>query len=85
MKLSVEQLRTITRGAIDVTEEEDGLHFYRFSESEQQAYCGTKFETKTTSTAGVEMEFDTDATALALSVTVKQATTRYYFAFPNRF
>ena len=80
MKLNLQQITSITRGVMRVTEEKDGFHFFRFSDSEQCAYNGTKFETKTTSTAGVEMEFDTDATAIELKVNTTAATTRYYFA-----
>ena len=80
MRLDLQQITSVTRGAIKVTDESDGFHFFRFSESEQQVYRGTKFEGKTASTAGVTMEFDTDGESLMLAVTVAPSTTRYYFA-----
>lgn len=80
MKLNLQQIRQITQGAIRVTEEVDGVHFYRFSESEERVYRGTDFERKAPSTAGIGMEFDTDGKRLTLAVSMMPSTSRYYFA-----
>ena len=31
MKLTLEQIRTITTGAVEIVQEMDGIHFYRFT------------------------------------------------------
>lgn len=38
MKLCIEQIRTITNGAVKVQEETDGVHFYRFTEEQMLLY-----------------------------------------------
>ena len=80
MKLDLQQITSITRGAMRVAEEADGFHFFRFTESEQEIYVGTKFESRSFTPAGVEMIFDTDATALGIGLSVSEGSSRDYFA-----
>ena len=81
MKLNCEQITSAVWGAIDVNEEADGFHFFRFSHAEQEAYRETKFENKMQGSAGVEMVFDTDATAVRLTGYTVSSCSRQYYAF----
>lgn len=81
MKLNLQQLKSAAWGVCRVTEDADGFHFFRFTEAEDAAWRGTKFESKTLSTAGVEWVFDTDADALRLSGFTEASSSRKYYAF----
>lgn len=64
MKLSLEQIRSVTRGAVNVTCEDGMYRFYRMAEGEyDESDKGIGH-----STAGVVLEFMTDATGLSLKV-----------------
>ena len=80
MKLTLQEIKSVARGVVNVTEEADGFHFFRFSESEREMYSKTKFASRTDATAGVSLEFDTDATGLFLAITESSASSRKYFA-----
>ncbi len=82
MKLTIEQLRAAAKGAVCVVEEEDGVHFERFTESERVAYIDNiDYTTKTHATAGVRLEFITDSKTLTLSATMSHGCSRLWFAF----
>ena len=83
MKLSIEQIREITRGAVRVEEEQDGVHFYRFTKEQQKLYrdVSTDFFKKTYATAGVRVEFLTDSKTLGIKTCITAASSRKYFAF----
>lgn len=83
MKLDLEQIKNITLGAVRITEQEDGINFFRFTEEQQELYKHRKadFHKKTFCTSGVVMSFRTDSCALGLSVAVTFASGRNYFAF----
>lgn len=82
MKLHVEQIRDITRGAVRVTEEKDGIHFYRFTEAQEALYKNVKtdFYTKTHATAGIRVEFQTNSKKLEIKANFLSATSRKYFS-----
>jgi len=66
MKLTIEQIKKITEGAVRVEEVENRMNFYRFTEAESATYPDKALFT----TAGVQLEFKTDAHEVKLSVFV---------------
>ncbi|MBQ4137265.1 MAG: SGNH/GDSL hydrolase family protein [Clostridia bacterium] len=84
MKLSTEQIKGITAGAVRIEENEGKISFYRFTKEEEEFYLDRSpadFYKKTFATAGVKLCFKTNSKALGLKVGVKQASSRKYFAF----
>jgi len=55
MKLSLEQIRSVTRGAVRVEETEGAVHFYRFTKAQEEMYRqrDAMLHMKTFATAGV--------------------------------
>ena len=82
MKLNLQQIESITLGAIRVTEEADGFHFYRFTREQEHLYVGRKadFDKKVPATTGVQLSFRTDSQELYLKIHVKLGANRTYFA-----
>ena len=80
MKLNLEQIRSITQGAIDVREEADGIRFYRFNKEEMDFYKPLSYK-KVFATSGVQLEFETDAVAMNFSAVMTPASTRSFFSF----
>ena len=83
MKFDLEQLRDVSLGAVRVTQEEDGFHFYRFSEEQESLYKSRSeaLYKKTFCTSGVQLRFRTNSEKLLLKTLVSPGTTRRYFAF----
>ena len=83
MKLTFEQIKSITTGAVSVAQENDGIHFYRFT-SDQASLRQPRvrlFEQKVTSSAGVRLCFRTDSRTLYLRTTVTQGSACDFFSF----
>ena len=87
MKLSIEQIKEITNGAVSITQSNDGYRFFRFNKEEfklyegRTLYAGCDFYKKSFSTSGVQFEFKTDARKFSISGSVKAASSRKYYAF----
>ena len=83
MKLNIGQIRKITRGAVRIEDEVDGVHFYRFTKAQEELYrnVSSDFFRKTHATAGVRMEFLTDSKTLEIKTNVSSGSSRTYFAF----
>lgn len=83
MKLNIEQIREITRSAVRIIEEQDGVHFYRFTKAQEELYksVSNDFFKKSHATAGVRMEFLTNSDTLELKTNVSSGSSRTYFAF----
>lgn len=81
MKLNLEQIRSITQGAVDVLEEDGGFKFYRFNKEEEEFYKPLPNYPKVYAASGVQLEFETDASALFLKTFTSSASTRSYFSF----
>lgn len=64
MKLTIEDIRKITQGAVCVEEIENRVNFYRFTKAEGDAYPSDAYN----ATAGIQLEFKTDAVELCISV-----------------
>lgn len=70
MILSYDQIRQFTLGAVTVAEENDGIHFIRYTQQQLDAFekehrC---FYKRALHTCGIRIEFITDATRLRVSV-----------------
>lgn len=84
MKLTLEQLRSVTWGATTVEQEEEGVRFYRFTQEQMELYKvrNKDFYSKALSTAGVRFCFRTDSRTLALKATLApQSGVRRYYSF----
>ena len=83
MKLNIEQIREITRGAVRITEEQDGFHFYRFTKEQEELYrmVSEEFFMKSKATAGIRMEFVTNSENLEIKTNIMPGSSRRYFAF----
>ena len=83
MLLNVDQIRSITSGAEEITLETDGFHFQRFSAVQRELYVETSpedFYRKTFASSGVRMQFATDSRSLKMDLGVTSASSRSYFA-----
>lgn len=83
MELTLAQLRSITLGALDITREEDGLHFYRLTPSQTAAFtrATANFGPKTLATSGIRLDFYTDSSHFSLHWHKAMTTTRKMLYF----
>lgn len=81
MKLNLKQIKSVTQGAVYITEDENGIQFHRFNESEEKYYNATPHANKAFSTAGIQMVFKTDADKLSMKANVDTGSTRKFFSF----
>ncbi len=81
MKLTLNQIQSVTKGAVRVEEKNDTIQFYRFSKEQEELYRlrDSELYQKTFSSAGVRLEFVTDSTHLGLSVSVSPGCSRIFF------
>lgn len=68
MELTLSQLREITLGALEVTEDTDGFRFPRMTEAQAAVFTAVNatFEPKCRTASGVRLDFETDSDFLAL-------------------
>ncbi len=70
MKLSLEQIKDLTVGAVDVEQTDDGIHFYKMKKCQVEAFYALSeilgFRAKTTT--GVRLDFETDSKFFAFEV-----------------
>lgn len=87
MRLTTEQIKSITCGAVRILEEEKGLRFWRFTKEQEVMYYDTRvltgmnYRDRSTASAGVRFAFRTDSRKLALTVEATPATSRFYYDF----
>lgn len=69
MKLTLNEIRAVTRGALRVTEEADGIHFYRCTAKQTAAWkpLSATLSDRTLCTTGVRLDFVTSAKTLRFS------------------
>ena len=77
-----------TKGCARVTESADGIHFYRFTEAQEEFYrtYNSDFYKKTFSTAGVRLEFVTDSRSMSFETSCTLGSSRknaYFDVFCN--
>ncbi len=74
MKLTLEQIKTIVKGAVRVEEKNGAVHFFRFTKAQEDIYLDRKTPSnkplwdKTLATAGIRLEFVTTSRTLAIDV-----------------
>lgn len=83
MKLDLAQIKAITTGAVRIQQEEDGIHFYRFTEEQQKLYAGVSadFLKKTHATSGVKFCFRTNSEHFSLKWLAINGSGRTFFQF----
>lgn len=82
MRLSYDQICSVTQGAVRFEHKHDIVRFFRFTEAEQEMYRQRREESylRSFATAGIRLEFDTDSTLLAFSAQFCPSTSRRWFA-----
>lgn len=87
MRLTTEQIKSITCGAVRILQEEKGLRFWRFTKEQEVMYYDTRVQTgmnyrdRSTASAGVKFAFRTNSRKLTLTVEATPATSRFYYDF----
>lgn len=83
MKLSLEQIKAITLGAVRIEETEQGIKFFRFTENQEELYKkrSDDYYLQSFSPSGIKFSFCTDSETLGLKTTVSKGSSRSYFAF----
>lgn len=78
MDLTLSQLRSVTLGALEVTEDADGFHFSRLTPRQKAAFTAADatFGPKCNACSGIRLDFDTDSDVLAVRWHKAQTTTR---------
>ena len=90
MKLNLSQIKNITLGVSRIEENDNGIHFYRFTKEQEDLYRDLDLGlykkhskspyAKTFSTSGVQMRFRTNSQGLLLNVDVSKGSSRRYFS-----
>ncbi len=82
MKLTLEQIKSITLGAVDIWEENGLVCFCRFSKEQMEMYRvkNPDFYKKAHSTAGIRLSFRTDSRTLSLGLETEPGSSRKYFS-----
>ena len=80
MKATLSMIQEAALGCARITETEDGICFYRFTEEQEEFYrtYNSDFYYKTFATAGVRLEFVTDSTTLSIETVCKSASSRKF-------
>ncbi len=81
MKLTYEQIKKISKGAVRITEEDGKICFYRFTDEQFKMYENIRSESylRAFSTAGVRLEFVTNSKTLTLEANASHTSSRTYF------
>ncbi|MBE6702418.1 MAG: SGNH/GDSL hydrolase family protein [Ruminococcaceae bacterium] len=83
MKLTLQDIRAIVHGALDVREADGKFVFTRFTDRQQAHYDEIKpdFGVKAHATSGVRLEFVTDAEKFSFDYHTKIASSRVFYYF----
>lgn len=82
MKLTLENLQTITTGTVSITQEDGWFIFRRFAQPPKVYFPDrVDFQAKVTATASVKLDFITDARQLEFQYRATRASTRSIFFF----
>lgn len=80
MKLTFEQIKSITKGAARVVMDNGKVKFLRFTEAQERLYEPfPDFYKKTFATAGVRLEFVTSSRSMSLKVDASHGSSRTFF------
>ncbi len=87
MKLSLEQIESITTGVVRVAEENGTIRFHRFTEEQEVLYGkisaveDRSFNKRCVATAGVRLWFTTNSKMLKMKLEALESTSRQYYSF----
>lgn len=82
MKIGIDEIKAVALGAEIIRQEDDGVHFYRFTEEQKKLYVARNAEfSQYLSTSGICLRFLTDSRKLFLKVFTSIGSCRNYFAF----
>lgn len=84
MKLSTEQIKSVTMGAARVKESDGKVEFFRFTEAQEALYLRESphdFYKKTFTSAGIRLEFETDSSWIDLSMEVGAVSSNGFFGY----
>ncbi len=87
MQLNFEQIKSITTGAVKVSEKDGKFSFSRFTDEQIRLYdrvCHEKnnsLNTRCRAAAGIRLRFKTNSQKLKMTVEVSKCTSRTYFSF----
>ena len=83
MKLNLQQIKAITRGAVEVTEENGNFHFFRFTKAQRELYADLRpqYNEKVLATANVRLSMETDSDILRFDYCLKTGSSRPYGFF----
>jgi len=81
MKLTVDQIKDVARGAVRVEENDGKICLYRFTKEQEELYrtYNADFYKKSFATSGIVLEFITDSKVLKLDVEVNSGSSRKFF------
>ena len=81
MRLTYNQICSVTLGAVRMEQTNGEIRFFRFSEQEQQMYRMRREESwlRSFATAGIRLEFDTNSSFLVLEAEIYPSTSRRFF------
>ena len=70
MKLTFEQIKSITVGAVEIEQQQDGIHFYRCTRKQIDAWShlGKALGERAACSTGIRLDFETDARELRFCV-----------------
>jgi lysophospholipase L1-like esterase len=82
MKLSFDEIKSISLGAVDFLTEEDGITPFRFTKEQRDIYEEVKnmFWTRSHGASGIVLSFRTDAEKLSITLDVSTARCRSFFS-----
>lgn len=82
MQLGFETIKSIACGAVRMTQGEDGVRFYRFTQEQHQMYSQriVGLFQKSQATAGIKLCFKTDSKQLVFKALFENAYSRTYFS-----
>lgn len=84
MKLTVDQIRAVTCGALNVLESDGGCVFRRFTEEQTEYYTKYRddnYAQRTFAAAGVRLAFETDSEHLSFECAIKRTAGGTYCSF----
>ena len=84
MILDIDELRSITKGAVSVKEKDGYFGFFRFTDTQSLSYKNDglgDFYMKTFATSGVRLAFATDSKRIAFDYRTSIGSSRYYGYF----
>lgn len=81
MKLSLEEIRAVTNGAVKVIEENGAFKFFRFTDEQAETYKSRGGYDRVFATAGIKMKFKTDSENLYIKLNTTKNSSRSYFSF----